>query len=81
MTLCATPAALEGTNLFDVKQNLCKIEEKKSGSFFSFLVLIGVGCGILAIYRYYRRRRRVEVPFEFGYTGLETDDDVQPEFV
>lgn len=78
LTKCAGPPGMEGKNIFDIKGDLCKQGGYGLGTFL-FLVL--VAAGVLFAYRHYRKSRRSKVPFEFAYSGLDADDEVQPEFV
>lgn len=77
-TLCAEPSALKEQNLFEYKGDLCKA----GGWGFGTLLLLGITAGaVLFAYRHYRSRRPAPMPFQFGYSGLDTEEDVQPEFV
>lgn len=78
-TICESPESMKGKNVFEIKGDLCK---SGGWGFGTFLILALIAGTVFFVYgRYRRRRRQMEVPFEFGYSGLEGDEDVQPEFV
>lgn len=78
-TLCASPPNRAGKNLFELKEDLCK---SGSWGWGSFILLVVVSAAGLLAYRHYRNRIPVPPAFQFGYSGLDSDDDaVRPEFV
>ncbi|CAI4224167.1 unnamed protein product [Auanema sp. JU1783] len=77
-TYCAGPANLKGQNLFELRINLC---QTSGYGFGTFLILLLLGATVLFGYRRFRRNNNHGPPFQFGYSGLNIDDEVQPEFV
>ncbi|KHJ86873.1 hypothetical protein OESDEN_13363, partial [Oesophagostomum dentatum] len=78
-TLCATPPNRAGQNLFELKEDLCKSSGWGLGS---LILLVAVSAAGLLAYRHYRNRIALPPAFQFGYSGLDSDDDaVRPEFV
>ncbi|VDM59004.1 unnamed protein product [Angiostrongylus costaricensis] len=91
-TFCASPSNRVGKNLFELKEDLCQASSWGLGTFILLLV-ISAACkhysrfdvlifkGLFA-YRYYRSRTPRRSGFQFGYSGLDCEDDtVRPEFV
>ncbi|ETN76732.1 leucine Rich repeat-containing domain protein [Necator americanus] len=78
-TICASPPNRAGQNLFELKEDLCRSSGWGLGT---LILLVVVSAGGLLAYRYYRNRIPVPPAFQFGYSGLDSDDDaVRPEFV
>ncbi|EYC36937.1 hypothetical protein Y032_0842g2635 [Ancylostoma ceylanicum] len=78
-TVCATPQNRAGQNLFELKEDLCRSSSWGVGTLILLLVISVAG---LLAYRHYRNRIPVPPAFQFGYSGLDSDDDaVRPEFV
>nr|CDJ91487.1 Leucine-rich repeat domain containing protein [Haemonchus contortus] len=78
-TLCASPPNRAGKNLFELKEDLCK---SSSWGLGTLILLVVVSAACLLVYRHYRNRIPVPPAFQFGYSGLDSDDDaVRPEFV
>ncbi|KAK5965925.1 Leucine Rich repeat-containing domain protein [Trichostrongylus colubriformis] len=78
-TFCFSPPTRAGKNLFELKEDLCKGGSWGMGT---LILLVVVSAACLLAYRHYRNRIPVPPAFQFGYSGLDSDDDaVRPEFV
>lgn len=78
-TFCASPPNRAGRNLFELKEDLCK---PSSWGLGTFILLLAISSACLFAYRHYRSRTPKRSGFQFGYSGLDCEDDaVRPEFV
>ncbi|KAJ1352818.1 hypothetical protein KIN20_009237 [Parelaphostrongylus tenuis] len=78
-TFCASPPNRAGRNLFELKEDLCKTSSWGLGT---FILLLVISSACLFAYRHYRSRTPKRSGFQFGYSGLDCEDDaVRPEFV
>ncbi|CCD61914.1 LRRCT domain-containing protein [Caenorhabditis elegans] len=82
-TKCASPPELEGKRIFELSRDYCKTTRNPRGkaSFFQFLVLFVIAVGILWLYKKYRERTRHMSSVPVGYTNLQHEQAVEPEFV
>ncbi|VDL82416.1 unnamed protein product [Nippostrongylus brasiliensis] len=79
-TFCASPASRAGKNLFELKEDLCR--SSSSWGLGTFILLVVVSAACLFAYRHYRNRILTPPTFQFGYSGLDSDEDaVRPQFV
>uniref|UniRef100_A0A1I7TCF3 LRRCT domain-containing protein n=1 Tax=Caenorhabditis tropicalis TaxID=1561998 RepID=A0A1I7TCF3_9PELO len=82
-TKCASPPEVEGQRVFELKKDYCSTARNPRGkaSFFQFIVLFVIAIGILWLYKKYRERLSHLSSAPVGYTNLQHEQAVEPEFV
>ncbi|KAF1770128.1 hypothetical protein GCK72_001946 [Caenorhabditis remanei] len=82
-TKCASPPEVEGKSIFELRKDYCSTARNPTGksSFFQFIVLFVIAVGILFAYKKYRERLSHMSSAPVGYTNLQHEQAVEPEFV
>ncbi|ULU13165.1 hypothetical protein L3Y34_015982 [Caenorhabditis briggsae] len=88
-TKCASPPEVEGQSIFEIRKDYCSATATKTtnrnprgkASFLQFFILFVIAVGILWAYKKYRERLSYMSTAPVGYTNLQHEQAVEPEFV